>query len=143
MFLAQVDHWVGKTLFVPPIIRFCQLTRQSQYACSRLFWFIASLDGIYHAHSVGGYMFWGGMSLFMAFTATLRADTPNMSLRLFRLLGLTCLGYDLVLGALTGAWLGIEFWVLVLIAEYAATIRTIPPVERTEPAGKQRTLGWP
>lgn len=52
MFLAEVDHWVGKTLFVPPIIKFCQLTRQSQYACSRLFWFVVSLDGLYHAHSL-------------------------------------------------------------------------------------------
>ena len=42
------------------------------------------------------------------------------------MLGLTCLGYDLVLGAITGAWLGIEFWMLVLIAKYAATFRITP-----------------
>ncbi len=125
---------------IPPIIKFCQLTRQSHHACSRLFWFLASLDGFYHARSIGGYIFCGGMSLLMAFTATLRANSPTMSLRLVRLMALTCLGYDLVHGAITGAWAGTEFWMLVLIAEYAATIRTIPPVERTEPAAQQPTL---
>ena len=140
MFLAQVDHWVGKTFFVPPIIKFCQLTRQTQYACSRLFWFLAGLDGLYHAHSLGGYVFWGGMSLLMAFTATLRANSPTMSLRLFRLLGLVCLAYDVVHGALAGAWAGSEFWILVLVAEYAATIRTIPPVESARAFAEQRPL---
>ena len=140
MFLAEVDHWIGKTLFVPPIIKFCQLTRQSQYACSRLFWFVVSLDGLYHAHSLGAYVFWGGLSVLLAFTATLRANTPTVSLRLFRLLGLVCFAYDVVKGTRTGAWAGTEFWMLVLIAEYAATIRTIPPVECTKPAAEQRTL---
>lgn len=80
------------------------------------------------------------MSVLLAFTATLRANTPTVSLRLFRLLGLVCFAYDVVQGTLTGAWAGTEFWMLVLIAEYAATIRTIPPVERTEPAVEQQTL---
>ena len=39
MSLAKLDQWIGTTLFIPPIIKFCQLTRQSHYACSRLFWF--------------------------------------------------------------------------------------------------------
>ena len=36
-------------MFVPPIVKLCQLTRQTQFAVSRLFWFIAALDGFYHA----------------------------------------------------------------------------------------------
>src|SRR3546814_5005009 len=49
MSFAKIDQWIGKTLFVPPIIKLCQLTRQSQFAVSRLFWFIAALDGFYRA----------------------------------------------------------------------------------------------
>ena len=46
---TEIDHWIGRTLFVPLIIRLCQLTRQTQFALSRLFWFIAALDGFYRA----------------------------------------------------------------------------------------------
>src|SRR3546814_916970 len=46
---AKIDHWIGRMLFVPPIIKLCQLTRQSQFAVARLFWFIASLVGFYRA----------------------------------------------------------------------------------------------
>ena len=51
MTLTSVDVWIGRTLFLPPIIKFCQLTRQSQFAVSRLFWFLAALDGFYQADS--------------------------------------------------------------------------------------------
>jgi hypothetical protein len=45
----------------------------------------------------------------------------------FRFLSLGLFAFDLM-GALSkGDWAGIEFWVFVLFAEYAATIRTIPP----------------
>ena len=139
--IYKIDYWIGKNLFVPPIIKFCQLTRQSQFACSRLFWFVASLDAFNHAQTLGGSLLWGGMSLLVAFTATLRADNPTMSFRLFRLLGLVCLGYDLIHGASTGAWAGSDFWMLVLIAEYAATIRTLPPVEHARGLVEHGTLG--
>ena len=129
MIFTQIDLWIGKTLFVPLIIKFCQLTRQSQFAASRLFWFIAALDGFYHAETLFSSLLWGGMSIFMMVTATRRADRPTMSFTFFRMLGLLFLILDLVKGAATGVWAGTEFWVLVLMAEYAATIRTIPPAE--------------
>ena len=86
MFLTKVDLWLGKTLFVPPIIKFCQLTRQSQFAVSRLFWFVAA--------------------------------------------------FDLARGAATGEWAGTEFWLFVLIAEYASTIRHVPPRETARRASE-------
>lgn len=52
MFLTKIDYWIGKNLFVPPIVKLCQLTRQSQFAMSRLFWFIAALDGFYRAETM-------------------------------------------------------------------------------------------
>jgi len=35
---GKIDQWIGSTLFVPPIVRLCQLTKQGQFAVARLFW---------------------------------------------------------------------------------------------------------
>lgn len=134
MSFAEIDQWIGKTLFVPPIIKLCQVTRQSQFAVARLFWFIAALDGLYRAETVVGAVIWGGLSVVMMITAARRADSPTASFRFFRLLGIALLVLDLLKGAATGAWAGAEFWVFVLIAEYAATIRTLPPIQKFQRA---------
>jgi hypothetical protein len=133
MSLAKLDHWIGKNLFVPPIVKLCHLTRQSQYALSRLFWFVAALDGFYRAETLFASILFGVLSLVMMVTASLRADLPTQSSMWFRLFALAFLVLDLLTGAVTGEWAGTEFWLFVLIAEYAATIRTLPPRE----AGKQ------
>ncbi|HEX8402816.1 MAG TPA: hypothetical protein VF628_14080 [Allosphingosinicella sp.] len=127
MVFDKIDRWIGTTLFVPPIIKLCQLTRQTQFAVSRLFWFVAALDGFYHAETLFSSILWGGMSVLMMFTAAQRADHPTQSFMFLRLLGVAFLLFDLVKGALTGAWAGVEFWLFVLIAEYASTIRIVPP----------------
>lgn len=119
-------------MFVPPIIKLCQITRQTQFAVSRLFWFIAALDGFYRAETLFSSVLWGAMSVFMMITATRRADSPTASFMFFRMLGVLFLVLDLVAAAATGIWAGVEFWVLVLIAEYAATIRTVPPAESSK-----------
>lgn len=136
MSFAKMDQWIGKTLFVPPIIKLCQLTRQSQFAVSRLFWFIAALDGFYRADTPFSSVLWGGISIFMMITAARRADRPTASFMAFRLLAVVFLAIDLVKGAISGGWAGSEFWLFVLIAEYAATIRTLPPVEASKSAAK-------
>lgn len=129
MTLTSIDLWIGKTLFLPPIIKFCQVTRQSQFAVSRLFWFIAALDGFYRSDTWFASVMFGGLSLFMMITASLRADMPTRSSLFFRMLALLFLAMDVLRGLTMGEWAGVEFWVFVLIAEYAATIRTIPPLE--------------
>lgn len=131
MTLAEIDAWIGKTLFIPPVIKLCQLTRQNQFAVSRMFWFAAALDGLYHADTTLGYVIWGGLSIVMMITAARRADSPTASFMFFRLLAMLLLILDLVTGAATGRWAGLEFWLFVLIAEYAATIRTLPPIKKT------------
>ena len=132
MLFSKIDHWIGRTLFVPPIIKLCQLTRQSQFAVSRLFWFIAALDGFYRADTLFSSILWGGVSVIMMVTATRRADSATESFRFFRMLGLLFLALDVVTAAATGEWAGVEFWVLVLIAEYASTIRNVPPIESSK-----------
>ena len=136
MKFEAIDLWIGKTLFVPPIVRFCQWTRQSQFAASRLFWFVAALDGLYRADTFFSALLFGGLSIVMMVTASLRADAPTRSSMWFRMLALLFLVLDVAAGAVTGKWAGTEFWVLVLIAEYAATIRTIPPLEARKRAAQ-------
>jgi hypothetical protein len=136
---TNIDRWIGKTLFVPPIIKLCQLTRQTQFAISRLFWFIAALDGFYRAETLFSSILWGGMSVLMMITASQRADHPTASFMFFRLLAVAFLALDLLNGATTGDWAGSEFWIFVLIAEYAATIRTVPPRKNAQ-SGVKRTV---
>lgn len=136
MMMSRIDHWIGSTLFVPPIIKLCQLTRQSQYAISRLFWFIAALDGFYRAQTLIASVLFGLTSLFMMVTASLRADMPTRSSFVLRMFALALLAIDILGGAITGKWAGTEFWFFVLVAEYAATIRTIPPRESRKAAAK-------
>lgn len=93
---AKIDTWIGKTLFIPPIIKLCQVTRQSQFAVSRVFWFIAALDGFYRAETLFSSILWGGMSVMMMITATKRADLPTASFLFFRMLGILFLIFDLV-----------------------------------------------
>lgn len=133
MFVARLDHWIGRTLFLPPIVKLCQLTRQSQHAVARLFWFIAALDAFYRADTLLGSVIWGAISVIMMVTAARRADQPSSSFLFFRMLALVALAIDLVQGLAGQSWAGIEFWIFVLIAEYAAIIRTIPPSVKGTP----------
>ncbi|RVT90247.1 hypothetical protein [Sphingomonas crocodyli] len=129
MALADIDAWIGKTLFIPPIIKLCQITRQSQFAVSRLLWFVVALDQLRLAHSLAQQIVAGLFALIMMFTASLRADLPTMSMLWLRVMGWGFLAFDLIVALLTNDWRGVEIWALVLFAEYAATIRTIPPKE--------------
>lgn len=132
MNLVDFDIWIGKTLFVPPIIKVCQLTRQSQYAVSRLFWFVTALDQLRIATSLTSQVIAGLFSLFMMFTASFRADMPAFSMRWFRMVALAFLMLDVFAGVISGDWKGVEIWLFVLFAEYAATITNVPPAETRE-----------
>lgn len=142
MSLTRVDFWVGKTLFLPIIILLCRLTHQSQFAVSRLFWFIAALDGFYQSRTWVSLILFGALSIFMMLTAALRADMPTFSVISIRLLAMAALLIYVGIGVVTGEWTGIEFWLLVLIAEYAATIRTLPPRDK-QPAPRSGAKSTP
>lgn len=137
MILAKFDRWIGRNLFIPPIIKLCQVTRQTQFAVSRFFWFLAALDAFYRAESLFWSILWGGISVVMLITAGRRADSPTASFMFLRMLALVLLFMDLLAGVVTGEWSGVEFWLFVLTAEYAASIRTLPPSELSKE--KKRT----
>lgn len=130
MTFAEIDQWIGKTFFIPPIIKLCQVTRQSQFAMSRLFWFVATCDGLYRAETRIQSIIFGVLCVSAMLTAALRADYPARSMMPFRFLGIALFLMDIMKGLATGEWAGVEFWIFVLFAEYAATIRTIPPSEK-------------
>lgn len=129
MRLAEIDLWIGKTLFVPPIVKLCQITRQSQFAISRLFWFIVALDQLRVAETLASRIVAALFCVVMMITASLRADMPSFSMMGFRFFAMAFLALDVVQAVAGGQWRGVEIWLLVLIAEYAATIETIPPSE--------------
>jgi hypothetical protein len=129
MSVVELDVWIGRTLFVPLIIKICQVTRQSQFAVSRLLWFITALDQLRIATTLTGQIIAGLFSLFMMVTASLRADMPSFSMRWFRMVALAFLLLDVVSSSVRGDWKGVELWLLVLFAEYAATISNVPPAD--------------
>jgi hypothetical protein len=45
------------------------------------------------------------------------------------MLAVVFLALDLAKAAVTGELAGVEFWIFILVAEYAATNRTLPPRE--------------
>jgi hypothetical protein len=127
MILSHIDHWLGDRLFVPPIIKLCERTGQSQYAVSSLLWFVAALDCLYHSDKLFFAVVFGVISIIMMLSASLRANWPTSSSPLFRMAFVGLLALDFIRGIALGVWTGIEFWIIVLAAEYAASIRTIPP----------------
>lgn len=141
MTLADIDLWIGRTLFLPPIIKFCQVTKQTQFAVSRLFWFVAALDQLRVAETLAGRIVAGLFSVVMMATASLRADMPTFSMMWFRMMAVVFLMLDVVHGIGNGEWKGVELWILVLFAEYAATIRTIPPADMKSKAARPADVG--
>lgn len=139
--LRKFDLWLGKTLFIPPIVKLCHLTRQSQYAVSRLFWFMAMLSGLYRADNAVDYLIFGLGSFFMMLTASLRADRPTASWFWFRMVVVLGLILRLFSAIEDGTLAGVEYWIFILFAEYAATIRTLPPRASAERKQKLAEAG--
>lgn len=136
--LSRMDAWLGKTLFHPPIIMVCQLAHQSQYALHRALWFFACCFATYHAQGSGWALtiflwFWTIANLI---NATVNPDRPAQSWGFLRfwfwLLLAVSVGTSMLVGHVTA---GTVLDVILLFAEYAATIRTIPPRKKREARG--------
>jgi hypothetical protein len=128
--VREVDAWLGKTLFIPIIIRICQLTGQSQFAISRLLWFLAGLYLLYYTTGFWGRILMGALCFVLMLSASLRADMPKEGTLWLRLFWWFCLvsdGLRIFSGDPTAR---IASDILILFAEYAITIKTIPPQEK-------------
>lgn len=128
--MKRLDIWLGKTLFHPPIIALCHATRQTQYAIHRAFWFFAALHATYYAKDDGWVTativwLWVIVSFIDAVAVPDRHATSYGFMRAFYwfffLIGV--IGF-ITLGDLSS---GTVRALMILFAEYAATIKTLPP----------------
>jgi hypothetical protein len=80
--IDRMDGWIGRTLFVPLIIRWCQAARMTQYAVSKYLWAIAFMYALVTLPRITTFdwVVWVIMAL-CAFAAIVRAalmpDSPQ------------------------------------------------------------------
>jgi hypothetical protein len=143
--IRRIDAWVGLRLFHPPIIWVCQRAGMTQWAFYRYAWWIAALWCVWdddRSSTVWTVLLVGG-ALIRTMSAGLHINRPARSLRLLRYGGLFAALLIVGFGA-ARQYSAAEFadqmgWdILMLAAEYAATIRTIPPRKKREPVQRSR-----
>lgn len=135
--IRRLDAFLGKRMFQPPIIWICQRAGINQYAFYRFGWMLVGLHALWLDR--GHFNGWTVWLIFFALTRVLSAGiypdrpaSPSFGLRVFFLVilavdaGGVAFGYPLDAVDLN--------LLMALVAEYAATITTIPPREIKEPA---------
>lgn len=142
--LKRLDHWVGTRMFVPPIIAFCQATRQNQHEAAGCFGIAAFLLSSYEISrseaSTTGYIYF---SLFIFFAIVIyymtfirREETRSSSS--FRAVSWFFLTIAIIRTAVlvsTGRDFDLyteAFWILILASDYASGIGTIPPRKKRD-----------
>lgn len=127
---SRFDVWLGRTMFYPPIIWICQFTRQSQYTFSKLIWFGAALYALYKSDSILQSIFFGFVAIASMVRVALIEDSVEKSHLWFRILLLGCLVLDIVMCQFSlNKYHAINLG--ILFAEYALTIKTLPPKRKT------------
>lgn len=142
--IRRLDRWIGIRLFHPPIIWLCQRTGMTQYAVARYGWMLAAWTLVMRIsfEGVGDWIFALLVILVTVLETWRAAVTPNApSLRAdgLRIIILLFAAFDvgvlLVVSAKDGfpglRW-GHAWDLFALTAEYAKTIRTIPPRVRKQ-----------
>jgi|GEM_PF-1024638 len=144
--LRRFDRWFGQGIMHPPIIWFCQRTGMTQFAVTRYAWMLAAWTLVMRIsfEGIGDWIF-SALVVIVTVLETWRAavmpDAPtrrNDGLRIIILLfALFDVGLLVFLSARYGfhgfSW-GHAWDLFALIAEYAKTIRTIPPRKAREKA---------
>ena len=129
-FIRGLDAWIGKTLMHPPIILICQLTRISQHAFNRYLWWIVALHALWQDdHQRIAYtVFFILFALARTLSAARDPDRESRSALVLRVFFWSSLAASIVALFLRHPLDGADLdTLLALFAEYAATIRTIPP----------------
>lgn len=133
--LKEADVWVGKTVFHPIAIALCHIFRCTQYRLSRDLWFFVIVvmicEKIFYRHISPNFLDWFMLVLFFAIASFRSPDKKSFSSGFGR--GFLWL---LLLSTIIGYFLNkkldsfIRDFVLLhvlLLAEYALTIDTLPP----------------
>ena len=127
--LKRIDAWLAKHLFHPPVILLCQLTGMTQYAIYRYIWWVVAL--VLLARSGGVHWSWQAVIIIFTLGRTLSAgwkpDRPAEASGFLRAVFLLTLPLYLLALVAFGKGFGAAQTIALLFAEYAVTIRTIPP----------------
>lgn len=128
--MKRLDFWLGKNLFQPPIILLCQLTGMTQYAVHRYLWWaivlymIWRIDGDDHWLWKTFLLIWG---IGHTISAGLAPDRPLEASDFMRRFFVAFLPIETIC-VLLGKPPSVTL-LPILFAEYALTIRIIPPRE--------------
>ena len=139
---TKIDTWMGKTLFVPIIIRICQRVKITQNTFASYCWMIAILCLLTDPpKGISGWIIYGILVVMAAMSIARAALFPEIvsgSSSGFRFL-IVSLGVGLVyIPDIIEKHFAIShvYTIFVLFAEYAKTIKTIPPLEDKKKATK-------
>jgi len=131
--LAKLDAQIGKTMFQPIIIAICQAAGWTQYQFSRTVHTVPPAIALYALHGwFTNFIF--GVSFVVRAVIWFRSDSEDESKSdlLSRLFCWILLGYSLFYAVRDPDYQIIAmvlFFIITLFAEYACTIKTIPPRE--------------
>lgn len=138
--IRRIDAWIGLRLFHPPVIWICQRARITQWAFYRYGWWIYALWALWrddHSSAVETVML-VAFALIRTLSAGLSLNSPAPQSLLLRYL-LWVTGFWILLPPITHRDLeALGMQLLILAAEYATTIRTIPPRKKREDAIRRR-----
>lgn len=129
--MKRLDAWLGKTLFQPPIIALCQRTGITQYAVHRYLWWALFMWILWRDAD----SHWAILVVLVAFAliqtlvAGLAPDFPVETRPWFRRILLAIFLITILVAAASGEVPGVGECIAMLFAEYALTIKTIPPLE--------------
>jgi hypothetical protein len=126
--MRNLDIWLAKTLFQPPIILICHMAHITQYAFYRFAWWAVAATAIWQMKSA--FWMWQLLIFFIAGLKILKGGVAaNEPIR-----GEAGWRYFFLFVALVAVLLAISAKsfllaqsVAILFAEYALTIHTIPP----------------
>lgn len=139
--LRRADAWVGLNVFHPPIIWLCQRLGYTQWRLSRDMWFLFGMYLVWtlhhHGHQGAAWiaMVLAALSFFRAVLLPPSAATP--SLFGIRVLWWAVLPLDVWDLATKGEPIHVLATLWILVAEYAATITTLPPRKKKRPKGQR------
>lgn len=126
--IGRIDAWVGKTLFVPVIIRICQAAGITQYRFHWIIWASVNWLSVWRMEWLGWKITSACMAVLFTWIIFNNGDYPQQQRPWLRLFMLFCWASATLARSLDDAVYHVVF-ALVLSAEYALTIKTIPPLE--------------
>ena len=143
--LKEIDVWIGKKVFHPPVILLCRIMECTQHRLHRDLWFVAvmflvCMDAFVIGESV---VWWKWIILTIVFirAALVNQNVKSDSSFIFRMFVYLMIFIDMILvyynSRLSELVVSTIFHIVILLAEYAATIDTLPPRKKKEKKQKE------